>query len=166
MATLKQKLTEQLKVDEGCELQVYIDSVGEPTIGFGRCLTTKGLSKSECDYLKLGTYDKNAVIAKLEVRGISQSEAECLLSSDIEYFHIELDKALPYFERLPETAKLVLLNMSFNIGISGLLKFKNTLSLIEKGQYIAASKEMLNSNWRNQVGQRAYRLSKMLESCQ
>lgn len=166
METLKQKLTELLKIDEGCELKVYIDSVGEPTIGIGRCLTTKGLSKDECDFLKLGTYDKNAVIAKLEVRGITLNEAEYLLSNDIDYFTSELSKSLSFFNKLPEIAKIVLLNMCFNLGVNGLLKFKNTLSFIEKGQYIAASKEMLNSNWKNQVGQRAYRLSKMLESCQ
>ena len=76
-----------------------------------------------------------------------------------------MDKSLGFFKTLPETAKIVLIDMAFNMGVNGLLKFKNTLSLIEKGQYIAASNEMLNSSWKNQVGQRAYNLSNMLASC-
>ncbi len=165
MDTLKQKLTVLLRKHEGNKLQVYPDSEGYPTIGNGRCLTTKGLSKAECEYLKLGTCDKNAVIAKLEVRGITQHEADYLLSNDIDCFTSGLSKSLYFFDKLPETAKMVLIDMAFNLGVSGLLKFKNTLSMIEKGQYVAASKEMLNSNWKNQVGNRAYDLSKMIEGC-
>lgn len=164
--TLKQKLTALLRKHEGCELQVYNDTENKATIGIGRCLSTKGLSKEECDYLKIGTYDKNAVIAELEVRGITQSEAEYLLSNDIDYFTTELSKSLDFFNKLPETAKIVLIDMAFNMGISGLLKFKNTIELIEKGQYILASREMLNSKWKLQVGQRAFDLAEMLSECQ
>jgi len=46
MDTLKQKLTVLLRKHEGNKLQVYPDSEGYPTIGNGRCLTTKGLSKA------------------------------------------------------------------------------------------------------------------------
>lgn len=163
--TLKDKLTALLIKHEGLELEVYNDSVGEPTIGIGRCLSTKGLTKAECDYLKLGTYEKNSVIAKLEVRGITKQEAEFLLSNDIDFFTSELIKRLGYFQRLPEVVKIVLLDMAFNLGIDGLLNFNHTLENIEAGRYIAASKEMLNSKWKNQVGQRAYDLSEMLASC-
>lgn len=165
MSTLKQKLTLILRKHEGNELKVYPDKEGYPTIGNGRCLTTKGLSKEECDYLNLGTYDKNAVIAKLEVRGITQSEADYLLSNDIDYFTNELSKRLSWFVLLPETAKIVLIDMAFNLGVNGLLKFKNTLALIEKGNYLDATGEMLNSVWSRQVGNRAIELSEMLAKC-
>jgi len=162
---MKEKLIEQLIRHEGLKLQVYNCPAGFATIGVGRNLQTKGLSKDESNRFKIGTYDKNATIAQLEVRGITKIEAEYLLSNDIDYFIAELDKSLVFFKTLPETAKIVLIDMAFNMGVNGLLKFKNTLSLIEKGQYIAASNEMLNSSWKNQVGQRAYNLSNMLASC-
>lgn len=162
---LKQKLTLLLRKHEGCELQVYPDTENEPTIGIGRCLSTKGLTKEECDYLKLSTYDKNSVIAKLEVRGITQDEAEYLLSNDIDYFTEQLGKRLFGFNVLPEQAKIVLTDMCFNLGVDGLLEFTKTLSLINIGKYKEASKEMLNSTWAKQVGNRAYELSGMLAKC-
>ena len=161
----KDTLIRQLKIDEGCKLQVYPDKFGYPTIGYGRCLSTKGLTKTECDYLNLGTYEKNSVIAKLEVRGIIQDEAEYLLLSDIDDFSEELHKRITWFKTLPETAKIVLINMSFNLGVAGLLLFKKTLALIEQGNYKSASIEMLDSTWAKQVGDRAKRLSKRLSEC-
>lgn len=164
-SSIKQKLTLQLRIDEGNELNVYPDSEGEPTIGNGRCLTTKGLTKEECDCLNLGTYEKNAVIAKLEVRGITQEEADYLLSNDIDFFSSQLSKRISWFNKLPETAKIVLINMCFNLGVDGLLGFKKTISFIDRGKYKEAAEEMLNSHWKDQVGDRAIRLSKMLAKC-
>lgn len=166
MDTLKQKLIQLLRKHEGLELNVYYDTEEQPTIGIGRCISTKGLSKSECDYLNLGTYDKLKVIEKLKIRGISEKEAECLLSNDIDYFIEQLSKSIDFFNTLPETAKIVLIDMAFNIGVNGLLKFQNTLELISEGKYVLASREMLNSKWKKQVGQRAFDLANMLSKCQ
>jgi len=162
MDKLKQKLTVLLRKHEGNKLNVYLDTENLPTIGVGRCLSTKGLSKSESDYLNLGTYDKNEIIEKLKVRGITQVESDYLLSNDIDEFTTKLYNRILFTKSLPETAKIVLIDMCFNMGIDGLLKFKNTLDLIQQGKYILASREMLNSKWKNQVGQRAFDLADML----
>ena len=163
MRTLKEKLTELLIKHEGCELEVYQDTKGLDTIGVGRCLETRGLTRTECEYLKISP---DNFIQELKQRGITQSEAEYLLSNDIDYFIKQITKRLDFFPALPETAKIVLLDMAFNMGIDGLLKFVHTLENIEHGRYIAASQEMLNSKWKNQVGQRAYDLANMLSECQ
>ena len=161
----REALTRQLRIDEGNVLHVYQCSKNRTTIGNGRNLQDKGLSKQECDFLKLGTYDKNAVIAKLEVRGITQSECDYLLSNDIDEFSAELYNRIIWFKKLPKTAQNVLINMCLNLGFNRLSGFKKTLALIEKGSYKLASIEMLNSNWAIQVGDRAKRLSKILASC-
>lgn len=166
MSTLKDKLIDQLIRHEGEELQVYECPAGFKTIGVGRNLETRGLSKEECDRLDLGVYDKNEVIEKLESRGVTKEESRYLLSNDIDYFTSKLNECLSWFSSLPETAKMVLIDMGFNIGIAGLLKFKKTLGLIEQGRYVAAGEEMLNSAWKHQVGQRAYDLSDQLKTCQ
>ena len=162
---MKEKLIELLVKHEGERLTAYDCPAGYPTIGVGRNLQTKGLTKAECDYLKLGTYENNSVIAKLEVRGITKDESRYLLSNDIDYFTTELGKRVFGFNSLKETAKIVLVDMAFNMGISGLLKFAKTLSFINSGKYKEASKEMLNSTWAKQVGGRAYELSGMLAKC-
>lgn len=152
-------LRNQLKVDEGCVLHVYKDSMGYETIGYGRCLDTKGLSKAECDYLKINSSD---YFETLKTRGITQIEADYLLSNDIDDFSEELHNRIGWFDRLPETAKIVLINMAFNLGIGGLMDFRKTLLAIKYGDYKQASIEMLDSSWSKQVGQRAIRLSKLL----
>lgn len=162
---MKQKLIDQLIRHEGEKLHVYICTAGFKTIGVGRNIETKGLTKEECDKLNLGTYEKNSVIAKLEVRGITKEESRYLLSNDIDYFTDELNKRLPWFISLPETAKIVLVNMAFNLGTGALLKFSKTLALISSGKFREASKEMLNSSWSKQVGNRAIELSSMLSKC-
>jgi lysozyme len=60
--------------------------------------------------------------------------------------------------------QLVLTDMTFNMGIYELLKFKNTLMFIKRGDYKSAAEEMLNSKWAKQVGQRAIDLSEILKS--
>lgn len=162
---MKEKLIELLVKHEGEVLHVYNCPAGFATIGVGRNLETKGLTKSECDKLNLGTYDRNSVIAKLEVRGITKDESRYLLSNDIDYFTEELDKRMFGFSSLIEQAKIVLVDMAVNMGVGGLLKFSKTLSLINSGKFKEASKEMLNSTWAKQVGSRAYELSGMLAKC-
>ena len=53
--------------------------------------------------------------------------------------------------------------MYFNMG-NRLFKFEKTLEHIKNKNFTKASEEMLNSRWAGQVGQRAVRLSKMMES--
>lgn len=160
---MKEKLIQQLTTHEGKVLKVYKCPAGYLTIGVGRNLETKGLSSSEVKALGLGSSDKTKVIELLKTRGISDAESDLLLSNDIDFFTGELQKNLPWFNSLPEQVKIVLVDMAFNLGIAGLLKFKNTLGLIKDGKYKEASVEMLKSAWAKQVGKRAVTLSTMLK---
>jgi lysozyme len=129
-------LFSMLKRHEGLKLKPYKDTKGLLTIGIGRCLETKG---------------------------ITELEAEMLCNNDIAQCMVNLRSFLPWFDKLDSVRQDVLMDMCFNLGISGLLKFHNTLTLIEQGKYIEASKEMLNSEWAKQVGDRAVELSYMIE---
>lgn len=162
---MKNDLAKLLIKHEGLKLDVYQCPAGYPTIGVGRNLQTNGLTKDECDYLNLGTYDRNAVIAKLEVRGITEQEAYYLLINDIDNIIHELLDRFEWVEALPDEVKIVLISMAFNMGMSGLLGFKKTLKMIEMGDYKSASVEMLDSKWAKQVGSRAVELSEMLAMC-
>jgi lysozyme len=130
-------IKEMLIKHEGLKLFVYNDSVGIPTIGVGRNLKDRGITKEEALYL---------------------------LDNDIKDFTTKLTKALPWFETLPQDAKTVLIDMGFNLGIGGLLGFKQTLALIQKGDYKGASLSMLKSKWADQVGYRAHELSNILNA--
>jgi len=130
-------ITDLLIKHEGLKLFVYKDTVGKLTIGVGR---------------------------NLEDRGITKDEALMLLDNDIKDFTAKLAVALPWFNTAPDKVKLVLTDMGFNLGINGLLQFKNTLEHIRLGQYEQASVDMLQSLWAKQVGPRAVELSNILKS--
>jgi lysozyme len=123
---------------EGCRLTVYKDTVGVETIGYGRNLRV----------------------------GLTEAEARFLLHNDLQRVQEQLYTTLPWVSQLSEVRQMVLQDMAYNLGLRGLLGFKQTLELIRTGRYTEASKAMLKSKWSKQVGQRARRLSKMMaEDC-
>jgi len=133
-------LKEQLKRDEGVVNHAYQDSLGFTTIGVGRLIDMRrggGLSDSEVDYL---------------------------LNNDITDKTAQVLEALPWASKLSETRRAVLINMAFQLGIGGLLKFKRMLGSVEDGQYGDAAKEMLDSTWAKQTLGRATRLAKQMET--
>lgn len=132
-------MVRQLRLHEGERLRPYRCTAGKLTIGVGR---------------------------NLEDRGISAEESAMLLSNDISREERELLAALPWVAKLSEVRQRVLLDMSFNLGLEGLLAFKRTLAAIQAGQYQQAAGMMLESLWARQVGQRAQRLSQMMATGQ
>jgi lysozyme len=125
-------LIEQLKRDEGLRLTPYRCTENKLTIGYGR---------------------------NLEDTGISKEEAEFLLSSDVQRVMKDVAKALPWISGLNEPRRGVLFNMAFQMGVPGLLKFKNTLKYVKDGLYQAAALGMMDSKWAKQTPERAARLA-------
>lgn len=113
-----------LKKEEGVVRTVYKDSLGYDTIGVGRLV----------DKRKRGA-------------GLSDAEIDYLLQNDVDRVVAEVNKALPWVKSLTSNRKAVLYAMAFQMGINGLLGFKNTLKMIERGDYEGAAKGMLNSKW-------------------
>jgi lysozyme len=99
----------------------------------------------------------------LDVCGISQREAYVLLEDDILQCERQILAEIPkIYLQIDEVRKSVLLNMCFNMGIKGLLSFKNTLAFIEVGDWERAANNMLVSKWAKQVGRRAIELSELM----
>lgn len=133
-------LAQQLIEHEGLRLSAYQDSLGYWTIGIGRLI----------DARKGG--------------GITATEARMLLFNDIAKIERQLDEHLPWWRTLSDVRQRVLADMAFNLGVAGLLKFKNTLALIEDAEYERAAAAMLQSKWASQVGRRAKRLAAMMRT--
>lgn len=133
-------ITRLLRGDEGEVLHEYKDHLGYSTIGVGR------------------------LIDKKKGGGISKEESAYLLSNDIMRFSIELDRKLPWWKSLDDARRGVLLSMAFQMGVDGLLGFKNTLAMIQKGDYNAAASGMLNSLWARQTPERAKRMSEQMKT--
>ena len=98
----------------------------------------------------------------VEDRGISTDEAFVLLDNDIADCITDLQCNMSFFAGLDDVRKAVLINMCYNLGISRLMKFKNTIAAIKDRNWNEAAIEMVNSNWADQVGVRAKELSRMM----
>ncbi|WP_428045727.1 glycoside hydrolase family protein [Candidatus Avelusimicrobium fimicolum] len=95
--------------------------------------------------------------------GISIEAAELLLRQDIEIAAKQVKNAFILWPKLTEARFYVLVDMTFNMGISRLCGFKKMLTAVEQGDYQTAAKEMLASKWAVQVGRRAAELSKIMK---
>ena len=76
----------------------------------------------------------------------------------------KLSSVLQWYGAAPFVVKTVLVNMVFNLGLQGLLGFKNTLKYIAACDYAQAAANMRHSLWFRQVGARAERLVKRIET--
>jgi len=73
-----------------------------------------------------------------------------------------LDRSIPWWRTLNDVRQEALLNMAFNLGVAGLLEFKDMLAALEVGNYQVAYDEIHDSLWIKQVGFRAARIAKEL----
>jgi lysozyme len=89
---------------------------------------------------------------------IHRIPAERMLESLILEMQYLLTSKLPWYPNASFVTKTVLTDMAFNIGLVGLLKFKNTLAFIKAGDYAQAAHNMELSLWYKQVGLRAKEL--------
>lgn len=130
-------LINQLLSDEGLRLKPYRCTEGRLTVGVGR---------------------------NLDDRGITQDEAMYLLANDVRRVYSEVTNALPWIVKLNDARQNVLLNMAFQMGIAGLLKFKQTLSHVQAGEFNQAATAMGQSLWAKQTPARAKRLADQMRS--
>lgn len=133
-------LRDQLIRDEGDVPYAYQDSLGYWTIGVGFLI----------DRRKGGR--------------LPDAVRDFWLDYEITEKRKDLERRIPWITALDQIRQDCLLNMAFNLGVEGLLSFKNTLSLVQSGQYEKASVEMLKSRWATQVGNRAKRLSEQMRT--
>ena len=130
------QLLAELERDEGMRLEPYRDTVGKLTIGVGR---------------------------NLDDMGISEAEARFMLANDAKRAERDARRALPSFDELSETRQRALVNMTFNLGLPGLLKFTDMLAALAAHDYERAAAEALDSRWARQVGERAERIATMIK---
>jgi len=129
-------LREDLIAEEGVRLKPYLCPAGKTTIGVGR---------------------------NLDDVGITQDEAMEMLDNDIDRVNAQLAKALPWLETKPPDVQRAIANMTFQMGIGALLKFKKMLAAIQARDYNAARREALNSAWAKQTPQRAKRVTDLFK---
>ncbi len=139
-----EELKDRIKEHEGFRNVVYKDSLGFATIGYGH------LVKEDDPFVEGHTYSQK------------------LLN---DYFEIDFTNAVVGAEKLLGNqdmnykAKCVIIEMVFQLGMTGVSKFKNTLKAVKKKDWDTAADEMLDSVWAEQTPERANELSSTMRSC-
>ena len=130
-------LLDKIKEHEGFKSTVYQCTEGYDTIGYG------------------------FAVKDLE---IDEDMAEQILIKKIAQLESKISKKFDLYHTAPQEAKEVVINMCYQLGLSGFSKFKKTIYLLETEQYEEASVEMLDSLWAKQTPRRAKELSEVIRS--
>lgn len=144
-------LADRIFGHEGLRLQVYDDATGfpiqrgsvvrgNPTIGFGTLLCAPG--------------------------GITQGEAYLLARNRINNAVTGVRQLLPTMRAANDARFDVLVEMAYQMGVSGLAKFTRMLAAVRDKRWSDAADEMLDSAWATQTPARANALAKVMRSGQ
>lgn len=135
---MTESLEEMLVRHESEVLHAYQDSEGYWTIGVG------------------------ILIDQRVGGGITKEESRFILRNRIR-MKAEEAKTFPWYEKLNNPRKQVILNMLFNLGLTRFSNFKKMIACIDSGDYSGAAREMLDSKWAKQVKGRAVELAQIME---
>lgn len=124
-----------IKANEGLRLKLYKCTSNKQTIGYGY---------------------------NIEDNGISLYVAELLLALSLEECERDLKK-FSFWKRLSSIRKAVLSDMRYQLGNSGLSKFKKMIKALEAEDYQLAAVELLDSDYAKQTPRRAKRNAYMLK---
>jgi lysozyme len=142
------KLSEELKQDEGVKYEIYLDHLGLPTFGIGHLIVPE-----DPEYGKpVGTKITENRVMTAFTEDVKKAVYGCR--------SVYGEK----FDLWPEEVQQILINMCFNLGPTGLSKFKKFREALERHQWSKAAVEGRDSRWYKQVPNRAERLMKRLEA--
>ena len=139
------KLREELKEDEGCKYEIYLDHLGLPTHGIGHLITEWDEEYEK----KVGTE-------------VSEERVNECFAKDVETVLKDCKVLYSNFDELPEEVQLILANMMFNMGRTRLSKFSKLKLAVDDEDWMEASIQMEDSRWYKQVPNRAERLCKRM----
>ena len=133
-----ERLKESVKANEGFRDRVYKDTLGFDTIGYGFAIKDLRLDS--------------------DISGI-------LLDRKIYQLIINVYTRLPWVVEMPGKIEEVIVEMCYQMGITGFSKFKKTHKYMKEHDWKLASIEMLDSRWAKQTPNRAKRLSDIVAGC-
>lgn len=133
-----EELKEEIKLHEGFVPRTYADSLGKRTIGYGHLCVEPEQWDDDKEYTK---EELNVVFEKDFNEALKNAE------------HLIGERSIN------DTAKEVIIEMVFQLGIGGVGKFKKLWSALDREDYGEASFQMLDSLWAKQTPARAGKLA-------
>ena len=137
----RDQIKKRLKEDEGFSAQVYLDTKGIPTVGWGHAFFGREVPRVGAEF--------------------TVEQCERWLDDDIKRAEKDFDSF--DFQRLNPIARGVVVMMLFNLGRSKFAKFRNLIMALYDHDYAMAALEMLDSKWhREDCPKRAVRLARLM----
>ena len=143
MSTRMEELKYRIKEHEGFRDTVYYDHLGNATVGWGHLVT------SDDNFTSGVTYPEEVLEQVFEKDFAKAKEGADELCRDLSINYI---------------ARGVIIEMCFQLGKTGVSKFKKMFEALQTEDYTTASEEMLDSKWYEQTPQRAKTLSYVMRS--
>ena len=133
------KLIDSIKQHEGYVKRVYKDSLGIDTIGYGFAIKDLELDQDICDMI---------LDRKLK-------DLERIVNSKFNWYRY-----------MPPEIKNVVIEMCYQLGVTGFSNFRKTITFLQNKQFHDASVEMLDSRWAEQTPVRAKELSNRVKEAE
>ena len=138
------RLKDSVKQHEGYRNKVYLDTLGKRTVGVGH-LCVEDFWEDDKEYDEKFLMD----ILKKDLQEAIKGARELMEERDC----LEID----------DKAEELLIEMVFQLGKTGVSKFKNIWKALAEKNYIGASYEMLDSRWAKQTPNRAKAMAKTMK---
>ena len=140
------RLLESVKRHEGYLNKVYLDTLGKRTVGVGH-LCVEDFWEDDKEYEESFLMEILQKDLQESIRGAKElmEEHGC---ADID-----------------ERAEEIIIEMVFQLGRTGVKKFRNMWKALSEHNYIGASFEMLDSKWAKQTPNRAKDMADQMKAC-
>ena len=138
------RLKDSVKQHEGYRNKVYLDTLGKRTVGVGH-LCVEDFWEDDKEYEEKFLMEILQKDLQQAIRG-ARSLMEDHGCADID-----------------EQAEEILIEMVFQLGMTGVSKFKNMWKALSELNYVGASYEMLDSRWAKQTPNRANAMAKTMK---
>ena len=134
------RLLQSVKKHEGYRNKVYLDTLGKRTVGVGH-LCVEDFWEADKEY--------------------SEEMLMNILKDDLKNAIEGAERLLKDCRILDSLAKEIVIEMVFQLGETGVSKFKNMLKALKQDppEYSVAASEMLDSRWAKQTPNRAQNMS-------
>lgn len=153
------KLYEMIARHEGVKNEAYFDTKGILTIGAGfnlkRADAKEKITSLGLDYHNV--CNKKQRLSNEQIYRLMKKDVETAISDAKNYVGKSWDSLNP-------KAQEVLIDMSYNLGSPRLSKFKKLRAALINRNYQEAAKEMKNSKWYSDVGNRSRELISIMNS--
>jgi len=165
------RLMADLKRDEGWRAEPYECSANRLTVGFGTLLPFTPYEQAYIGQHRHlwptpGQSLKDWDGRPHTVFPLNEAEGEYLLRWRAGHRVGSLSRLMAaqgtYYDQLPSDVRVALGNMAYQLGSSGVMRFRRMVSEIKQGHYRAAADEALDSLWAKQTSARAKRVAALI----